>query len=157
MEGKSAATFTQQENPNFREKFPHFISGVGIKTFEFKTPHRLGSTTHIMCELEPHFLADLCVCVCFPSFSFLGFYTLKKLLKISLEIFEKCHLRKLFKAFHLSLVFRGVPRPLVTVGICLIIKFCLLKGVCYFCLLPLEVPILCHSTVSLAPPPSKPQ
>lgn len=77
MEGKSAATFTQQENPNFREKFSHFISGVGIKTFEFKTPHRLGSTTHIMCELEPHFLADLCVCV-FPFLLFFGFLYLKK-------------------------------------------------------------------------------
>lgn len=77
MEGKSVATFTQQENTNFREKFPHFIPGVGIKTFEFKTPRRLGSTTHIMCELKLHFLAGFYVCVFFPSFSFLGFYPLK--------------------------------------------------------------------------------
>ena len=77
MEEKSVGTFIQQENANFGKKFSHFISGVGIKTFEFKTPHRLRSTTYIMCELEPHFLAGFYVCVFFPSFSFLGFYTLK--------------------------------------------------------------------------------
>lgn len=77
MEGKSVGTFIQQENANFGEKFSHFISGVGIKTFEFKTPHRLGSTTHIMCELEPHFLAGFYVCVFSLPSLFLGFYTLK--------------------------------------------------------------------------------